>query len=98
LQEGGPIGLVQNGDKITIDVVKRVIDVDLSEEQLDERRRKWSLPEYKANRGALWKVQYLRVGHFSFNSTLIMLYMICFSCIFSVHKACGSGVEGVCHR
>ncbi|GJN15441.1 hypothetical protein PR202_gb02356 [Eleusine coracana subsp. coracana] len=54
-QEGGPIGLVQNGDKITIDVVKRVIDIDLTEEQLDERRKKWSPPEYKANRGALWK-------------------------------------------
>ncbi|TVU04526.1 hypothetical protein EJB05_47637 [Eragrostis curvula] len=54
-QEGGPIGLVQNGDKITIDVGKRVIDVDLTEEQLDERRRKWSSPAYKANRGALWK-------------------------------------------
>lgn len=55
-QEGGPIGLVQNGDIITIDVVKRVIDVDLSGEQLEERRRKWSPPSYKATRGALWKV------------------------------------------
>ncbi|RLM61170.1 hypothetical protein C2845_PM14G20810 [Panicum miliaceum] len=54
-QEGGPIGLVQNGDVITIDVVKRVIDVDLTEAQLEERRRKWSLPSYKATRGALWK-------------------------------------------
>lgn len=54
-QEGGPIGLVQNGDIITIDVSKRVIDVDLSEAQLEERRRKWSPPSYKATRGALWK-------------------------------------------
>ncbi|RLN03581.1 hypothetical protein C2845_PM13G25940 [Panicum miliaceum] len=54
-QEGGPIGLVQNGDVITIDVVKRVIDADLTEAQLEERRRKWSPPSYKATRGALWK-------------------------------------------
>ncbi|KAG2585762.1 hypothetical protein PVAP13_6KG410500 [Panicum virgatum] len=54
-QEGGPIGLVQNGDLITIDVGKRVIDVDLTEAQLEERRRKWSPPSYKATRGALWK-------------------------------------------
>jgi dihydroxy-acid dehydratase len=58
-QEGGPIGLVQNGDTITIDVAKRVIDVDLTEEQLEERRRKWSPPSYKATRGALWKVLWL---------------------------------------
>ena len=55
-QEGGPIGLVQNGDLITIDVVKRAIDVDLTEAQLEERRRKWSPPSYKATCGALWKV------------------------------------------
>ncbi|CAO2177380.1 unnamed protein product [Urochloa humidicola] len=54
-QEGGPIGLVQSGDTITIDVGKRVIDVDLTEAQLEERRRKWSPPPYKAARGALWK-------------------------------------------
>ncbi|CAL5014132.1 unnamed protein product [Urochloa decumbens] len=54
-QEGGPIGLVQNGDTITIDVAKRVIDVDLTEAQLEERRKKWSPPSYKATRGALWK-------------------------------------------
>jgi len=41
---------------ITIDVVKRAIDVDLTEAQLEERRRKWSPPSYKATCGALWKV------------------------------------------
>ena len=55
-QEGGPIGLVQSGDVITIDVSKRVIDVDLTEQQLEERRRKWTPPPYKSTRGALWKV------------------------------------------
>jgi hypothetical protein len=78
LQEGGPIGLVQNGDKITIDVVKRVIDVALTEGQLDERRRKWNSPEYKANRGALWKVQCLAHVRLPFSSTLFMLYDLFF--------------------
>ena len=55
-QEGGPIGLVQTGDVITIDVSKRVIDVDLTEQQLEERGRKWTPPPYKPTSGALWKV------------------------------------------
>ncbi|ONM04002.1 Dihydroxy-acid dehydratase chloroplastic [Zea mays] len=54
-QEGGPIGLVHSGDVITIDVSKRVIDVDLTEQQLEERRRKWTPPPYKSTCGALWK-------------------------------------------
>uniref|UniRef100_A0A0D9XAW3 Dihydroxy-acid dehydratase n=1 Tax=Leersia perrieri TaxID=77586 RepID=A0A0D9XAW3_9ORYZ len=54
-QEGGPIGLVQNGDIITIDVAKRVIDVELTEAQFEERRRKWTPPPHKVTRGSLWK-------------------------------------------
>ncbi|XP_008778852.2 dihydroxy-acid dehydratase, chloroplastic [Phoenix dactylifera] len=54
-QEGGPIGLIQNGDIITIDVVKRRMDVELTEEQLAERRKKWSPPAYKSTRGVLYK-------------------------------------------
>ncbi|KAK1308245.1 hypothetical protein QJS10_CPA09g01906 [Acorus calamus] len=54
-QEGGPIGLVQNDDIITINVQKRRMDVQLTEEQLAERRRNWSPPPYKANRGVLYK-------------------------------------------
>ncbi|XP_020572749.1 dihydroxy-acid dehydratase, chloroplastic [Phalaenopsis equestris] len=52
-QDGGPIGLIQNGDVITIDINKRRIDVQLSDEQLTERSRKWSPPPYKATRGVL---------------------------------------------
>ncbi|KAF3324061.1 putative dihydroxy-acid dehydratase [Carex littledalei] len=54
-QEGGPIGLIQTGDQITIDVAKRRIDVNLTEEQLEERRKRWTPPSYKANRGVLYK-------------------------------------------
>ncbi|CAH1453016.1 unnamed protein product [Lactuca virosa] len=54
-QEGGPIGLVKNGDVITIDISKRRMDVDLTEKELDERRKAWKAPAYKAERGVLYK-------------------------------------------
>ncbi|CAD5173128.1 unnamed protein product [Musa acuminata subsp. malaccensis] len=54
-QAGGPIGLIQNGDIITIDVVKRRMDVHLTEEQLAERSNNWSPPPLKATRGVLLK-------------------------------------------
>lgn len=54
-QEGGPIGLVQNGDVITIDISKRRMDVQLSDEVLEQRRKNWTPPAYKADRGVLYK-------------------------------------------
>ncbi len=42
--EGGVIGLLKDGDKITIDAVKNTIDVDLSEEEIQERRKHWQKP------------------------------------------------------
>jgi len=50
--EGGPIALVENGDKITIDIPSRKIDLKISEEELEMRRRKWSPPKRKL-RGVL---------------------------------------------
>jgi len=54
-QEGGPIAFVETGDKITIDADKCRIDVDLSDEELAERRSRWQAPAYKATRGTLYK-------------------------------------------
>ncbi|CAA3009963.1 dihydroxy-acid dehydratase, chloroplastic [Olea europaea subsp. europaea] len=54
-QEGGPIGLVENEDIITIDIEKRRMDVHLTDEELQERRKKWTPPPYKAERGVLYK-------------------------------------------
>ncbi|KAI9098390.1 hypothetical protein K1719_025015 [Acacia pycnantha] len=54
-QEGGPIGLVQDGDIINIDVEKRRIDVLVTDEEMDARRKKWTTPAYKANQGVLFK-------------------------------------------
>jgi dihydroxy-acid dehydratase len=38
---GGPIGLLEDGDRITIDAEKRTMDVDLSAAQLEARRARW---------------------------------------------------------
>jgi len=54
-QEGGPIGLIQNGDMITIDADSKSLTVDLSESELDARRKTWTMPPYKATRGTLYK-------------------------------------------
>ncbi len=53
---GGPIGLLQNGDMITIDAREGSISVDLSDEELAARKAAWSGPRptnYAS--GALWK-------------------------------------------
>ena len=54
-QEGGPIALVRDGDRITIDAEKKEISVDLSPQELDARRKTWTQPPYKASRGTLAK-------------------------------------------
>ena len=54
-QEGGPIALIQTGDKITIDAEKNTINVDLSAAELDKRRQAWKAPPLKATRGTLYK-------------------------------------------
>ena len=54
-QVGGPLALVQNGDSITIDAESNVITVDLSDNELDQRREGWTAPPYKATRGTLYK-------------------------------------------
>ena len=43
--EGGPIALVEDGDRIVIDVPHGRIDVDLTQEELDIRRAKWTPPQ-----------------------------------------------------
>ena len=54
-QEGGPIALVENGDRIKIDAISNTIDVDLSEEELAKRKDKWVMPAYKTTRGTLYR-------------------------------------------
>ena len=52
---GGPIGLLQNGDIITIDANDGTIEVALSDEELETRRKAWTAPEPNFKSGALWK-------------------------------------------
>ena len=54
-QEGGPLALVETGDKITIDADKNTIDVHVSDEVLAERKAAWTAPEYNATFGTLYK-------------------------------------------
>ncbi|MEM8738048.1 MAG: dihydroxy-acid dehydratase [Planctomycetota bacterium] len=54
-QEGGPIALVQTGDTVTIDTERGQIDMDVSSQVLEERRRAWQAPPLKATRGTLYK-------------------------------------------
>ena len=58
-QEGGPIALVRNGDRITVDADRKVLSVDLSDEELAARLAAWRMPPYKAERGTLAK--YIRL-------------------------------------
>ncbi|MFU2327974.1 dihydroxy-acid dehydratase [Pseudomonas sp. NFX98] len=53
--DGGPIALIENGDKITIDAETRQITVDVSDAELAERKSRWVRPESKYKRGVLAK-------------------------------------------
>ncbi|MDC0036061.1 dihydroxy-acid dehydratase [Nitrosopumilus sp.] len=52
---GGPIALVKNGDKITIDTETNKIELHVSEEELENRRKTWKKPEPNYSSGALAK-------------------------------------------
>jgi dihydroxy-acid dehydratase len=54
-QSGGAIALVENGDTIVIDAVKKTIDVKISLEELAERKTKWQAPALKHQKGILYK-------------------------------------------
>ncbi|GHV54589.1 hypothetical protein FACS1894206_07690 [Deltaproteobacteria bacterium] len=41
---GGPIALVKNGDIISIDIPNRKLDLEVSPQELDERRKLWKAP------------------------------------------------------
>lgn len=52
---GGPLALLQDGDIIEIDVDRRVVNVELSEEELARRRAAWTPPPPKYTRGLFAK-------------------------------------------
>ncbi len=60
---GGPIALIENGDMITLDAVKGSLSIDLTDEQLAERKANWKGPrETIYASGALWKYSQLVGG------------------------------------
>jgi dihydroxy-acid dehydratase len=56
---GGPIALLRNGDVVTIDVDERIINVNLSEQELADRRRAWTEPALKVRTG--WLARYAKL-------------------------------------
>ena len=52
---GGPIAIIKNGDKITIDAINQIINVDLTDEEIEKRTKKWILPESRYKWGVLAK-------------------------------------------
>lgn len=53
--EGGPIGLIRDGDMIHIDAVNGSISVDLADAELAERRKNWQPRKSDYNSGAIWR-------------------------------------------
>ena len=54
-QVGGPIALVNEGDSITIDAKKNLLQINVSDEELAKRRERWVAPEIKYKSGVLAK-------------------------------------------
>ena len=54
-QVGGPIAWLEEDDIITIDAENHLIDFDVSDEELERRKAKWTAPELKVSKGALYK-------------------------------------------
>jgi dihydroxy-acid dehydratase len=52
---GGPIGLIRDGDIITIDAVEGTLDVALSDEELAARKAEWAPRPSPVGSGAIWK-------------------------------------------
>ena len=54
-QEGGPIALLQDGDRISIDAETNQLNVELEAVEWERRRANWNPPPYQARRGTLYK-------------------------------------------
>ena len=53
--EGGPIGLIKDGDMITIDAEAGTIDVHLTPAELEDRKRNWAPRKTRYGSGAIEK-------------------------------------------
>jgi dihydroxy-acid dehydratase len=53
--DGGPIALVEEGDRIVVDIPAKRLTLDVSENELEQRRRKWMPPEPKIKEGYAYR-------------------------------------------
>ncbi len=54
-QVGGAIALIKNGDEISIDACENKINVNLTDQEIIDRKNNWSQPKIKASNGSLFK-------------------------------------------
>jgi dihydroxy-acid dehydratase len=57
--DGGVIALVNEGDEITIDATKRLIELNVSDREINRRRKAWAPPKPRYTTGVLAK--YMRL-------------------------------------
>ncbi|MEQ8651452.1 MAG: L-arabinonate dehydratase [Kiloniellales bacterium] len=61
---GGPLALVQTGDIIAVDIDKRLIEMEVTPEELERRRQAWSPPDAHYQRGYGWMfARHVRQAH-----------------------------------
>ena len=53
--DGGPIALIETGDRITIDAEQRTMELLVEDAELERRRAAWQAPETDAIPGTLTK-------------------------------------------
>jgi len=54
-QEGGPIGILKEGDIIEINIPDRTLNVRLSKDEIEQRSSEWKRPDYKVKKGYLYR-------------------------------------------
>ena len=54
-QEGGPIGILKEGDIIEVNIPERTLNVKLSDEEIEKRSSAWKRPDYKVKKGYLYR-------------------------------------------
>ena len=60
--DDGPISLCNDGDLITLDIDKRVLDIDIDEDEMNRRKEKYRKPSPRYTSGALYKYSLLVSG------------------------------------
>ncbi|MFN0048975.1 MAG: dihydroxy-acid dehydratase, partial [Cytophagales bacterium] len=53
--EGGELALIRDGDTILIDSVNNTLNVNISADEMANRKAAWKKPDYRVNSGVLWK-------------------------------------------